>query len=727
MTATLAIDQHGLNSVDFAIGASSARDPPRHILDCISSTPHSFLRPTTELYAASVGSAKHYLDPLAIAVNRSQSARHREHGRKRKRSELDDDFAGHVLQLQQLYVEGFTVGQIWEQAARILDSTRREIKRDLSLTLSPRKRPASAPQTEVELMRFDSDGFEIDNSESHDSSSQSEDVSELSSTSNSIDVDSGSQHENSERGDSDVKSDMDETMDGEGDAIESTQEGHDVYVQDPYGLNDGFFSIDDFNKQSEFFERQDARGDHDEGAASDEEEIDWHVDPLAPGNSISVMNKKTSYPEPEVDAGDDSATQTTEDEGPTFGDANSELNSDSEERASHIHDEDSSTWINTNDIKYADFFAPPPRKASNKKTRALPKTQPEEDDIENEVQRAMEDVRRDLFEDASSDEDVDSVSNDVDQSQTRRSTHEKQRARIADEIRRLEAANVAKKEWMLSGEARAVDRPVNSLIEEDMDFERVGKPVPVVTHETTKSIEELIKRRILAKEFDEVVRRLPGSLPGQDLRRSRLELDDSKPQQSLAELYEADHLRATDPNYIDQKDHRLRREHAEITQLWKEISSQLDSLSNWHYKPKAPQASINVVTDVATITMEEARPTASGAVGTTGALAPQEIYAPGDDGKVGGELILKSGASVAKEEMTREEKIRRRRRQKEKIKKANSGAVGQQSQKVTEKQQLVSDLKKGGVKIIDDRGEMRDVYGHKVTGSNANQGDVLKL
>ncbi|KAL2010156.1 hypothetical protein VTN00DRAFT_5963 [Thermoascus crustaceus] len=724
MAATLATDKDGFNSADFAIGgASPTPDAPRRILDLISSTPHSFLCPTRELYAASVASAKSYLDPLAIAVNRSQSARHRENGRKRKRSELDEDFAGSILQLQQLYVEGFTASQIWEQAAIILKSSKREIKRDLSLTIS--KRSASAPQPEVELMHF-GNGSEPESSESYGSSSQLEDVSELSSTDDAGNVDSRSRHENLGKEDSDAESNVGEMTDGEGDTTGSVQEGHNVYVQDPYGLNDGFFSIDDFNKQSEFFERQDARGDHND-TASDEEDIDWHADPLALGNSISDTNKRSQDRAPEADAGDGNTTDTTEEEGPTFGDANSEFDSDSEEeRPSHTGAEDSSTWINTNDIKYADFFAPPPRKASNKKMRALPKTQPDEDDVENDIQRAMADVRRDLFED-DTDEDVDSVSSNGDsQSQVHRSSHEKQRARIADEIRRLEAANVAKKEWMLSGEARAVDRPVNSLIEEDMDFERIGKPVPVVTHETTEDIEELVKRRILSKEFDEVVRRHPGALAGQDLRRGRFELDDTKPQQSLAELYEADHLRATDPNYLDQKDHRLRREHAEITQLWKGISSQLDSLSNWHYKPKTPQASINVVTDVATIAMEEARPTASGAVNTTGALAPQEIYAPGDDGKVGGEVILKSGASVAKEEMTREEKIRRRRRQKEKIKKANSGAAEQQSQKATQRQQLISDLKKGGVKVIGDRGEMRDVYGQKVT-SSANQGDVLKL
>lgn len=40
-------------------------------------------------------------------------------------------------------------------------------------------------------------------------------------------------------------------------------------------------------------------------------------------------------------------------------------------------------------------------------------------------------------------------------------------------------------------------RPVNSLLEEDLEFERVVKPVPVVTEESVSSLEELIKMRIL--------------------------------------------------------------------------------------------------------------------------------------------------------------------------------------------------------------------------------------
>jgi U3 small nucleolar RNA-associated protein MPP10 len=49
------------------------------------------------------------------------------------------------------------------------------------------------------------------------------------------------------------------------------------------------------------------------------------------------------------------------------------------------------------------------------------------------------------------------------------------------------------------GEATARARPKNSLLEEDLDFERSGgaRSAPAVTEEATKSLEDKIKARIL--------------------------------------------------------------------------------------------------------------------------------------------------------------------------------------------------------------------------------------
>lgn len=701
------------------------------VLPPVLSAPYAFLRPTSDLHASVVDSAKRILDPLAASVAEAQSAR-RQVNKKRKRSE-PEPVAAYRLQLKSLYVDGFTSDQIWEQATRILESAGSEIERDF--TLHAKNSGYPSPTVHERDLPHDISDPEASDSGSDSRNNPLDSLSDGASMDSSIGTGHKSDGENShlDPEESEIASGMDEALSDDDTDHSLTnlseEEPDNTYVEDRFGLNDGFFSVDDFNKQSEMLERQDAKGDVEEDENSDEE-IDWHADPLMVGNHTSARKNDPSRNPRRLEGDDDDAMDdSSEDEGPTFGNADIHADSDSDiDDVLNAGNGDAGGWINTSDIKYADFFAPPPRKASSKKVRALPKTQPNDEVMDDDVDRAMADVRRDLFDEESSVGDEDDGMDESADPQAQHSTHEKQRARIAAEIRRLEAAGVGKKDWMLSGEARAVERPINSLIEEDLDFERIGKPVPVITNETTEEIEDLVKRRILGKEFDEVVRRRPGPSDAQTTRSSRFELDDTKPQQSLAELYEADHLRSADPNYVDPKDRKLMREHSEITNLWKEISSQLDTLSNWHYKPKVPQASINVVTDAPTIMMEEARPTAGSAVGESATLAPQEIYTPGGDGRVAGEVVLKNGTAISKEEMTREEKARMRRKNKKTHRrKANAESSTQQPGKMAEKQQLVSDLKKGGVKIIDKEGQMTDINGGKVDASTKNRADTLKL
>jgi U3 small nucleolar RNA-associated protein MPP10 len=124
--------------------------------------------------------------------------------------------------------------------------------------------------------------------------------------------------------------------------------------------------------------------------------------------------------------------------------------------------------------------------------------------------------------------------------------------------------------------------------------------------------------------------------------------------------------------------------------------------------------------------MEDARPTTGGSSGT---LAPQEVYVPGDDGKAKREFMFRGGASVAKDEMTREEKLRRRRREKEKMRKrATEFRPGTQSEKGVNERRLMLNLRKGRVKFIGKEGDIKDVHGQRLKvpyGSNAH--GILKL
>lgn len=671
------------NSGAASVDVPSSQNSARALLTGGLAAPYDFLLPTPKIQISTIDTAKYFLDPLTLSHDPTK----RHDSRKRKRSAVDGDEA---LQLGQLYVEGFTSDQIWEQAVRILDSAGKGIQRDYDLNARYSRNLPSKTKTASD----DFDG-------SYDDSEHSDEdgfPGSVKGSSDESDISDGG-GEISAAGEEDSISDSGSIDGGTGEtahASDTRKTKPDAYTKDRFGLNDGFFSIDDFNKQSEFFENSDAKGAPNE-RESDDDEVDWDADPLAGGAKDSS------------DAGTD---DDSEEEGPTFDDAytqgkldqNDDAALDEEEEEGSADEMDTGLEYPEEDDMEDDISPPGPAEPIS----------------ENDVHRAAANVRRDLFDDEISDDEDAPADQRAD-----RSAHEKQRARIADEIRRLEAANVSKKEWMVAGEARAAERPMNSLIEEDLEFERIGKPVPVVTNEVSEGIEDLVKRRILAKEFDEVIRRHPGVSDGQEVKRGRFELDDTKPKQSLTELYEADHLRATAPNYVDPKNQKLMRVHAELTSIWKDISSQLDTLSNSHYKPNAPQADINVVPDVATVTMEDARPTAGGSLGGSAALAPQEIYAPGD-GKEAGELVPKSGAPISKDEMTREAKGKMRRQQK-KQKKAHGGHPKRQPREAGDKQQVVSDLKKGGVKVIGKEGEITDVQGNKPQKQGHGGGDMLKL
>lgn len=155
-------------------------------------------------------------------------------------------------------------------------------------------------------------------------------------------------------------------------------------------------------------------------------------------------------------------------------------------------------------------------------------------------------------------------------------------AQIAD----LEAENVGKKDWVLTGEASSRSRPQNSLLEQDLDFDRGTKSAgPVITEEVVASLEEKIKKRIMDNNFDDVVRiRAPTE---RDYLPSRLiELNDKKSGKSLAELYEEEYVHG-DTKEGDDRDGKLKKEHDELDKTWDEICGKLDALANAHWVPKA--------------------------------------------------------------------------------------------------------------------------------------------
>ncbi|KAK0616262.1 Mpp10 protein-domain-containing protein [Immersiella caudata] len=694
---------------------------------------HVFIQPPPLLSAGSLQLAKDTLDGLAGQVVDQQQARLREAGKKRKRATQDRNA---ILKLRKLHIDGFETGQVWQQAKKIINSTLQESIQLLEELQESNE--VEGPDSEgAKVVEFGEDGFEVDSEEEEDASASSQsgdegDSEDLDDESDGFDVSDDEELEGLEDDDSDVEVDGEgEDEDGVGGLEEEDEdeededEGHEESAAelevDPTGLNDGFFSLKEFNKQTQWFEAQDARADPNTDNHSDDESIDWHGDPFsasAKKSSRGIDDDDDQGEDEESDVDMEAAANPAKPGKDRLSFDDNDEDDDEGDQAGDLGDLGEMD-LTANDIYYKDFFAPPAKKKKNnyfpKKRQALEISQPDEADIE----RAQNDVRRDLFEDDSERSDSEDGLSDASAGdpKSRRSAHERRQAKLAAEIRKLESELVAKRAWTLSGEAAAVDRPVNSLLEEDLDFEHVGKPVPIITEEVSESIEAIIKRRILAQEFDEVLRRRPDTLGNPNkARRGLVDVEDTKGKQSLAEIYEEEHIKKSNPGaYVSAADEKLSRDEQEIINMWKDVSAKLDALSSWHYKPKPAAPTLSVVADVATVAMEDAQPTtAQGVSGGESRMAPQEVYAPGKATAEQGEVVAKSGLPIARQEMNREEKLRRRRRDKERIRKAGGlDATKPLSKKAQAERETMSDLKKGGVKVINRKGEVMGLDGKK--------------
>ncbi|KNE56429.1 hypothetical protein AMAG_02238 [Allomyces macrogynus ATCC 38327] len=201
-----------------------------------------------------------------------------------------------------------------------------------------------------------------------------------------------------------------------------------------------------------------------------------------------------------------------------------------------------------------------------------------------------------------------------------KSTFEKQAAEMAKQIEQLEFDAIQEKEWTLRGEVTSKARPVNSLLEQDLEFDTVKKPVPIVSEEFTSTLEDLIKERIIKREFDDVERKVVVQAP---VYRPREEISDEKSKQSLAELYENEYMQQVTQSKSSKVVEALNEQHAEIDKMEKDLFYKLDALSNFYFTPKPVAAAAVVSSDVPAIAVEEVIPVH---VSDAAMRAPEEVY-----------------------------------------------------------------------------------------------------
>jgi len=197
------------------------------------------------------------------------------------------------------------------------------------------------------------------------------------------------------------------------------------------------------------------------------------------------------------------------------------------------------------------------------------------------------------------------------------SAYQKRIEKLHKQILEVEEQLVAEKPWVLRGEITSKERPVNSLLEVVLDFEHTAKPAPIVTEETTSSIEDIIKKRIKESSWDDVIRKKKFEAKIKD----RVELPSEKSKIGLGEVYEKEYIKQV--TGISEEAEKLTDQQTKILHLYKKICWHLDRLGHFHYAPK-PDLEVKKTKNIAAIQMEEKLPISFSEVKT---LAPEEVYA----------------------------------------------------------------------------------------------------
>uniref|UniRef100_A0A915HIY3 U3 small nucleolar ribonucleoprotein protein MPP10 n=1 Tax=Romanomermis culicivorax TaxID=13658 RepID=A0A915HIY3_ROMCU len=242
------------------------------------------------------------------------------------------------------------------------------------------------------------------------------------------------------------------------------------------------------------------------------------------------------------------------------------LDKEQDDNDSDLEDEESDEDIEgLNNYKYKDFFG----RSNDKNSSAKKKVR-----FGNQDSAAADEQIEEDIDDASTAENE----NIGEKDSQPKSTFEIRQAKLKESIEEYEQRNLGDKPWQQTGEVWAKNRPENSLLEEYVEFEHTTRLAPVITQETTQSLEDLIKQRIKDKAWDDVERK-------------------------------------------EQKEEIKDEQQEEVRRLMRELFVKLDALTNYHFTPKLPQNEIKIVNNTKSIVVEEVAPLT---VNDADMLAPEE-------------------------------------------------------------------------------------------------------
>lgn len=375
-------------------------------------------------------------------------------------------------------------------------------------------------------------------------------------------------------------------------------------------VDDKFFKLQDMEK----FLLKEEKSEGNAGSDSEEETIDMFEDIDSEGSDEEEGGKEMMYND-------------------FFNDGEGEFNAEDDviERDANINDEDEEIEKQRSDHESVDN----PVKEQHKKTQ-------------KKVKFADLSSDDDSSEDSEGDDETTNMKLNNNNTEEKKSDFERRQERLKQTISRLEEKTLKESPWQLKGEIDALKRPQNSLLEEVVDFDLTSRPAPIITEETTLTLEDIIKRRIKDKAWDDVVKKVKPVDNQLNFRKTEV-LDHAKSKLSLAQVYEAEYLKQKAALSGEQQEEKESESHKEIRNAMSKLFAKLDALCHYHYTPKAPQAEVKIVSNTPAISMEEVAPVATS---DATLLAPEEIKKK------------RRGDLMSKQERTQTDKNRERRKKK---------------------------------------------------------------
>ena len=254
--------------------------------------------------------------------------------------------------------------------------------------------------------------------------------------------------------------------------------------------------------------------------------------------------------------------------------------------------------LKDNDIMYNDFFEEDKKGDDDSGDEDIGLHGKSDDEEEKDLDKALDDYEAGIAEDDAThedeEEDLDNEEGLMDEDEDKEdeepeaaptpeaiTAFKKSEIEIHRRIAELEERLVGDQHWSMIGEVSGAERPENSLLETGLEYDAAVSAPPTITEEATKSLEDIIIKRIKDGVFDDVVKKEP---PKPMKEKKTIVLNDEKSKEGLADLYARDYQEQL--TGVKQEDDKLDKNKKEIMKLFNKITHDLDVLSNFHYVPK---------------------------------------------------------------------------------------------------------------------------------------------